>query len=307
MSIVVLIVLVCISIPIIRYIRKERYFKSEEFLNHKNSIQETVKEHNDIFKYAQEVSKFKDLSFKDNDIQDLGISSYENTSVHNYIRDRHVHDYSNKNVRPSTLQVVKKAHEEPVKYLVKYFDIKPTEANLEKLEEMGEIFSRVKNAQENLRARKETIKANFNPPKFIQKHYSRELLEKTGISVQTIILDYPEYVFEYISSGGNSSQKTTITLDNVAIEAIQRYLVEKMNYAKSAKAQRALMTNSLRDEIKVRDDYTCQNCGLSVYDEEHLLLEIDHIIPVSKGGQSLPENLQTLCWQCNRTKSNKVA
>nr|WP_245746437.1 HNH endonuclease [Nocardia altamirensis] len=26
----------------------------------------------------------------------------------------------------------------------------------------------------------------------------------------------------------------------------------------------------------------------------------------SKGGFTAPDNLQTLCWRCNRTKSNKV-
>lgn len=36
------------------------------------------------------------------------------------------------------------------------------------------------------------------------------------------------------------------------------------------------------------------------------LLEIDHIIPVSKGGRTAEENLQTLCWKCNRAKSDKI-
>ena len=38
----------------------------------------------------------------------------------------------------------------------------------------------------------------------------------------------------------------------------------------------------------------------------NLLLEVDHIIPISKGGKTEPDNLQTLCWKCNRTKSNKI-
>lgn len=39
---------------------------------------------------------------------------------------------------------------------------------------------------------------------------------------------------------------------------------------------------------------------------DNLLLEIDHIIPVSKGGRTEEENLKTLCWKCNRSKSNKI-
>ena len=34
---------------------------------------------------------------------------------------------------------------------------------------------------------------------------------------------------------------------------------------------------------------------------------LDHIIPVSKGGCTVEDNLQTLCWKCNRAKSNKMA
>lgn len=62
---------------------------------------------------------------------------------------------------------------------------------------------------------------------------------------------------------------------------------------------------TLRPQILARDNYTCQKCGLSIYDEPNLLLEVDHIVPISKWGQSTPENLQTLCWKCNRSKGNR--
>ena len=47
-------------------------------------------------------------------------------------------------------------------------------------------------------------------------------------------------------------------------------------------------------------------CGNSTHEEPNLLLEIDHIIPVSKGGCTVEDNLQTLCWKCNRSKSDKI-
>lgn len=40
--------------------------------------------------------------------------------------------------------------------------------------------------------------------------------------------------------------------------------------------------------------------------EPNLLLEIDHIIPVARGGETVEDNLQTLCWKCNRAKSDKI-
>ena len=66
------------------------------------------------------------------------------------------------------------------------------------------------------------------------------------------------------------------------------------------------MTAKLRGRIKERDNFACAKCGISVAVEPHLLLEVDHIIPVSRGGLSVEENLQTLCWKCNRSKGAKL-
>lgn len=72
-----------------------------------------------------------------------------------------------------------------------------------------------------------------------------------------------------------------------------------------AKLNRKYKDNmTLREWILKRDNYTCKQCGNSMTIEPNLLLEVDHITPVSKWGPSIPENLQTLCWKCNRAKSN---
>ena len=71
-----------------------------------------------------------------------------------------------------------------------------------------------------------------------------------------------------------------------------------------SKKQRSLMTKELRDQIAIRDNYTCQICGK--YMPDGVGLHIDHIIPVSKGGKSIPSNLQVLCSKCNGKKSKKV-
>ena len=68
------------------------------------------------------------------------------------------------------------------------------------------------------------------------------------------------------------------------------------------KDQRRLMTKELRDEIAERDHYTCQICGK--YMPDGVGLQIDHIIPIAKGGKSVPSNLQVLCSKCNGRKSS---
>ena len=58
---------------------------------------------------------------------------------------------------------------------------------------------------------------------------------------------------------------------------------------------------SLRYEILTRDR-VCQLCGAT---REQERLEVDHIVPRSKGGTNGPDNLQALCAPCNRGKSNR--
>jgi hypothetical protein len=67
--------------------------------------------------------------------------------------------------------------------------------------------------------------------------------------------------------------------------------------------QRKALTKELRQMIKTRDNYTCQLCGKYMGDE--VGLHIDHIIPVSKGGKSTPNNLRVLCSKCNGRKGGK--
>lgn len=55
---------------------------------------------------------------------------------------------------------------------------------------------------------------------------------------------------------------------------------------------------SLRYSVMKRDDFTCQLCGKKGLDNTRL--EIDHILPVAEGGTNNPDNLRTLCFECNR-------
>jgi hypothetical protein len=60
------------------------------------------------------------------------------------------------------------------------------------------------------------------------------------------------------------------------------------------------LSNTIRARIFERDGKECAYCK----SEESL--HIDHIIPISKGGNSTDDNLQVLCRTCNVMKSNNI-
>ena len=66
---------------------------------------------------------------------------------------------------------------------------------------------------------------------------------------------------------------------------------------------RKSISKSTRFEVFKRDSFTCQYCGRKSPD---VILEIDHINPVSKGGENSIINYVTSCFDCNRGKSDKV-
>lgn len=67
-------------------------------------------------------------------------------------------------------------------------------------------------------------------------------------------------------------------------------------------AKRKTIPQSIRFEVFKRDLFTCQYCGRKA---PEAILEVDHIIPVSKGGDNSMENLVSACRECNGGKSNK--
>lgn len=60
----------------------------------------------------------------------------------------------------------------------------------------------------------------------------------------------------------------------------------------------------LRWRVLQRDNFKCCGCGASPAVTLGVELHVDHIHPWSRWGETVPENLQTLCSKCNLGKSN---
>ena len=68
--------------------------------------------------------------------------------------------------------------------------------------------------------------------------------------------------------------------------------------AGSTKRIRGRKWLSIRQQVLLRDNYTCARCGLASVDNE-----CDHIIPLEQGGSNADCNLQTLCRDCHAAKT----
>jgi HNH endonuclease/Homing endonuclease associated repeat len=59
---------------------------------------------------------------------------------------------------------------------------------------------------------------------------------------------------------------------------------------------------ALRFFVLKRDSFRCVGCGRSPATLAGLVLEVDHVIAWSNGGETIESNLRTLCFDCNRGK-----
>lgn len=201
------------------------------------------------------------------------------------------------------------AENNPMGYLVKSFypDKARYPEHIRKLQKLVEELETLREARliiENYKAEYQHCLSDV--PSFVMKHDASGFYSRLGFAVIDESTLTVEYKFTYTSGGGKAQRSFSIPMTEETIIKLIQLLESKLTMGAFAKEQRILMTKKLRDFIKGRDNFTCCSCGNSTHREPNLLLEIDHIIPVSKGGVTEENNLQTLCWKCNRAKSNKL-
>lgn len=156
----------------------------------------------------------------------------------------------------------------------------------------------------------------------LYQHLEKQICEKTESRVRPIVpdltFDFSHIVFHYKFVLDSPYFVSINNLKSLLFQEYTDFLREqeekanrwqtanqvKYNQARSAaQAERSKVTPGLRYDILRRDGFRCVLCGRSAKDGVEL--EVDHIIPISKGGRSVPENLRTLCKDCNRGKRDK--
>lgn len=68
--------------------------------------------------------------------------------------------------------------------------------------------------------------------------------------------------------------------------------------------EKELRDGAFDKALNVEGSYVCAECGQT--SEWRIPFQVDHIIPMNKGGKTVPDNLQILCRSCNARKSDKV-
>lgn len=107
------------------------------------------------------------------------------------------------------------------------------------------------------------------------------------------------FELEVVNVGDDSNGAAVTT-------CLVRHLSERKIFPAGGAAQNkrgAGPSAAVRIRVMKRDRFTCTYCGVSGQDAE---LEVDHIIPVAKGGSHHISNLTTACRNCNQSKGARI-
>jgi HNH endonuclease len=117
----------------------------------------------------------------------------------------------------------------------------------------------------------------------------------------------PAMVREFYETLIGAPGKWQALLDDPAQRAEWKRVVDLMMYAYHIRlrqpypkvpAPSRYISDPVKEEVFERDGGQCVKCG-STRD-----LQYDHVIPYSRGGSNTAANIQLLCGDCNRAKSN---
>lgn len=279
------------------------YYESPDFLKIKSTCDTLMSTQRDFNEYINEKVNSISALFGTKIVREETVNNDE----YNYIRPY------KKIITPFTAEVsatvFASAENSPLEYIIKNFypNKQSYPEQIQKLQLLVEELETLREAKAIIENHKQEYQQYLSDvPEFIMQNdesgfYSRLGFANIDESALTV-----EYKFVYTSGGGMAQRSFTVPMKEETIIELINALESKLTLSAFAKEQRAMMTKKLREFIKTRDNFTCCSCGNSTHAEPNLLLEIDHIIPVAKGGYTVEDNLQTLCWKCNRAKSDKI-
>lgn len=119
-------------------------------------------------------------------------------------------------------------------------------------------------------------------------NFSTGTYEKRFGSWNGALLAFSDYI-----SGDSKSVRLLDQIEGIVASSASRRTARDINWR-------------LRAKVLIRDSCICKMCGDSPAKNPETILHVDHIVPWSKGGETVEENLQTLCSVCNIGKSDLI-
>lgn len=248
------------------------------------------------------------------------------------------HKYEQFAIRNSvTLNNVRAVNKNYIFFAIKNFDMKNNYDNenfyhdiscqdylvYELVFKKNEIKENIKNVLENQKQYKKYVYDINNITKFgvfkvstdglnMKKlvKYEREQFQKEVLSPKTNFSIYVRLLRVDRNDHYKSSKTRSFTIEEIQklITRVEQkqgsYYLDNEIWESICRVERGKVSNKIRFAIYKRDGYRCKMCGKSGDNND---LEIDHIIPISKGGKSTFDNLQTLCHDCNVKKGDTIS
>jgi 5-methylcytosine-specific restriction endonuclease McrA len=185
------------------------------------------------------------------------------------------------------------------------------QANKEKLAENNKDYYQRNKENVNEKQKKHYY---LNKDKIYERSlkYRRTNKEKVNEWAKNYRQDNKEKVAETVKKSRLNNIEKAIERERRYRQSEQGRLTDyKSRLKRRSYKHKVSFTPHDRKEILDRDNWTCQCCGIKVHDNSigewntPDKAHIDHIIPISKGGNSELNNLRVLCRTCNLVKNDK--
>lgn len=116
-----------------------------------------------------------------------------------------------------------------------------------------------------------------------------------------MMMKYSYLGYEYFTTNKNGSKYSYFSKQNgrwlyfISLSDLKK-AIGRENKSKATK--REPISDELREAIYTCDGRACLKCG----EADRAKLSLDHVFPLSLGGDNIKDNLQTLCIKCNVMK-----
>lgn len=152
----------------------------------------------------------------------------------------------------------------------------------------GKLFANIKNVWIFYGRQPTFREINMKPSK-----YSSSTYQKRFGSFNNALLAFSNFINSTDENDDFDADESPIESMNLAQKSVKRKQITSRD-----------ISMKLRFSIFLRDGFRCQSCGRSPLTTPGVELHVDHIIPWSKGGETIESNLQTKCKECNLGKNN---